>query len=56
MNIKQIDNQFLLSNPFSVTTTIGLVKTITNIDAKKQIAYQIIADMISNQTSKTQSS
>lgn len=52
MNIKQIDNQFLLKNPFSVTTTIGLVKTITNIDANKQIAYQIIADMISNQTSK----
>lgn len=52
MNIKQIDNQFLLTNPFSVTTTIGLVKTITNIDANKQIAYQIIADMISNQTSK----
>lgn len=52
MNIKQIDNQFLLRNPFSVTTTIGLVKTITNIDANKQIAYQIIADMISNQTSK----
>lgn len=51
MNIKQIDNQFLLTNPFSVTTTIGLVKTITNIDAKEQIAYQIIADMISNQTS-----
>lgn len=52
MNIKQIDNQFLLKNPFSVTTTIGLVKTITNIDANKQIAYQIIADMISKQTSK----
>lgn len=52
MNIKQIDNQFLLTNPFSVTTTIGLVKTITNIDANKQVAYQIIADMISNQTSK----